>query len=332
MAADVRRSPRQFHICFRGRPRTSKSSKIHGNPRPPAAIATANVQGATNTTNVRGSPRRLPPAVFADFHGRPKRNNFHGHPRPSPGKYPTCDKYHGLPRKSAAIATAVSVHFVCFRGSFRRLVRGSPWVSVGMSTCVSRERVRGCPWMFTWVCRRVSAGVFAAVRWRLRLAVGAAVEVAVDIAVDIAMEINVPCGMASAMGLHGIPLLNAAFRGSPWEVRGSLWNIHGFPRKAVDMFVECREGRWTPPRSSAKHTNTVHPSQQVINHMHACGHPPTPTPIYGRVVRKQPSCCPRLSLDVTSSSLLLLLSGCCAVVLRMVFSCLCRPVSLCISN
>ena len=53
------------------------------------------------------------------------------------------------------------------------------------------------------------------------------------VAVEIAVEIT----MASAMGLHGIPLLAAAFRGahgmsvggSPWSVRGSPWSVRGSP-------------------------------------------------------------------------------------------------------
>ena len=43
-----------------------------------------------------------------------------------------------------------------------------------------------------------------------------AVEIAVKIAVDLAVEIAVEIAMASsAMGLHGVPLLAAAFRGGP---------------------------------------------------------------------------------------------------------------------
>ena len=82
-------------------------------------------------------------------------------------------------------------------------------------------------------------------------AVGAAVEIHLDIAVKTAM--------ASAIGLHGVPLLAAAFRGrtwnvrgSPWKVRGSPWSVRGCPWNAVDMAVECRGGPWTLPRWSAK--------------------------------------------------------------------------------
>ena len=52
-----------------------------------------------------------------------------------------------------------------------------------------------------------------------------AVEIAVEITVDLAAEITVEI---AAMGLHGAPLLAAAFRGSPWNVRGSPWeSSHG---------------------------------------------------------------------------------------------------------
>ena len=44
------------------------------------------------------------------------------------------------------------------------------------------------------------------------------VKIGVEIGVDLTMEIAVEITMASAMGLHGVPLLAAAFRGSPsWE-------------------------------------------------------------------------------------------------------------------
>ena len=83
-------------------------------------------------------------------------------------------------------------------------------------------------------------------------AAGAAVEIAVEIAV------------ASAMGLHGVPLLAAAFRespwnvrGRPWKVRGSPWIVRGCPWNAVDMAVECRGGPWTLPRCSAKKRKNV---------------------------------------------------------------------------
>ena len=48
---------------------------------------------------------------------------------------------------------------------------------------------------------------------------------AVEFAVDLAVEI----ALASAMRLHNAPLLAAAFRGSPWNVRGSQWSVHGCP-------------------------------------------------------------------------------------------------------
>ena len=55
------------------------------------------------------------------------------------------------------------------------------------------------------------------------------VKIGVEIGVDLTMEIAVEITMASAMGLHGVPLLAAAFCGSPWNVRGSPWSVHGSP-------------------------------------------------------------------------------------------------------
>ena len=90
-------------------------------------------------------------------------------------------------------------------------------------------------------------------------AVGAAVEIAVEIVVEICM--------ASTTRLHGVPLLAAAFRGSPWNVRGSSWkvrgspwSVRGCPRNAVDMAMEYRGAPRTLPRCSVKKTNKVHPS------------------------------------------------------------------------
>ena len=81
------------------------------------------------------------------------------------------------------------------------------------------------------------------------------------------MEIAV----VSAMGLHGVPLLAAAFRGSPWNVRGSPWKVRGSPWSvhdcswnAVDMAVECREGPWTLTRCSTEKTNNVRPSSEGV--------------------------------------------------------------------
>ena len=92
------------------------------------------------------------------------------------------------------------------------------------------------------------------------------------------METAVAYAMASVMGLHVVPLLVAAirgspwnFRGRPWEVRGSPWNIRGCPRNTVDMSVECRGGPWTLPRSSAKRQILCIPP-----HMAAKGAPPHP--------------------------------------------------------
>ena len=82
-----------------------------------------------------------------------------------------------------------------------------------------------------------------------------------EIAVDLAVEIAVEIAMASALGLRGVPLLAAAFRGSPWNVRGSpwsvcdsLWSVRGCPWNAVEIAVECRGGPWALPRCSAKKT------------------------------------------------------------------------------
>ena len=106
------------------------------------------------------------------------------------------------------------------------------------------------------------------------VAVGAAVDAAVGdrglpwYVVGAALEIAVEITMASAMGLHGVPLLAAAFSGSPWNVRGSPWkvrdspwSVRGCPWSAVDMAVECRGGPWAPSRYSAKKQNNVHTSQ-----------------------------------------------------------------------
>ena len=94
-----------------------------------------------------------------------------------------------------------------------------------------------------------------------------AVEIAVEIVVDHAVEIAVEITMASAMGLHGVPLLAAVFRGSPWNVHGSPWSVRGSPRSvrgcpwnAVEIAVECGGGPWALPRCSAKETNNVNPS------------------------------------------------------------------------
>ena len=97
------------------------------------------------------------------------------------------------------------------------------------------------------------------------VAVGAAVDAAVGdhglpryvggAAVEIAVEIT----MASAMGLHDVPLLAAAFNGSPWSVRGNPWrvrdypwSVRGCPWSDVDMAVEFRGGPWAPSRYSSK--------------------------------------------------------------------------------
>ena len=66
---------------------------------------------------------------------------------------------------------------------------------------------------------------------------------------NLAVEAAVKIAMASAMGLHVGPLLAAAFRGSPWnvrrsprKVRGGSWSVRGCPWNAVGMAVEYRGG------------------------------------------------------------------------------------------
>ena len=51
--------------------------------------------------------------------------------------------------------------------------------------------------------------------------IGDVVEIAGESAADLAVEIASEIAMASAMGLHDVPLLAAAFRRSPWDVCGS---------------------------------------------------------------------------------------------------------------
>ena len=88
---------------------------------------------------------------------------------------------------------------------------------------------------------------------------------------DLAVEIAVEIAMASAMGLHGVPLLAAAFRGSPWNVRGSPWSVRGSPWSvrgcpwnAVEIAVECHGGPWALPRCSAKKTKCAGIAQEVL--------------------------------------------------------------------
>ena len=90
------------------------------------------------------------------------------------------------------------------------------------------------------------------------------------VAVEISVEIAVEIAMASAMGLHGVPLLATAFRGSPWNARespwsvpGSPWSARGCPWNAVEIAVEGRGGPWALPRGFAEKTNNVHPSAVV---------------------------------------------------------------------
>ena len=64
---------------------------------------------------------------------------------------------------------------------------------------------------------------------------------------EVAANIAAEDAMASVMGLHGVPKLAAAFRGSTRTVPGrlcracgSLWGGSDFPRNAVDIAVAPR--------------------------------------------------------------------------------------------
>ena len=109
-------SPRQLPRQF---PRTSNRSNFHGHPRPSASIASAILRYEVASTEVRGSPRLLPPHV----------------PRFCPWQTPS---YQSCPRPSGPVAVSlgegVSVDLsMDVRGRFRGQVRG----------CFHR-RVRGC--------------------------------------------------------------------------------------------------------------------------------------------------------------------------------------------
>ena len=134
----------------------------------------ANIRRTTNTGYVRGSPRRLPRLFLRTWD------------------------------VSVGVSVAVSVDLCGYVHECCQ--RTSPYVfedvSVGISTGKG-YRVREC----FRVCPRVSAGVSAGDS----VAECAAVEVTEDIAVDIAMKFAVACVMSSDMGLHGVPLLAAAF-------------------------------------------------------------------------------------------------------------------------
>ena len=103
-------------------------------------------------------------------------------------------------------------------------------------------------------------------------------EIAVDLAVDLTVDLVVEIAMASAMGLHDVPLLAATFRGSPWNVRGtpwsvrgSPWSVRGCPWNSVEIAVERRGGPWALPRCSAKKKNNVHPLFFVVGRVFVCG-------------------------------------------------------------
>ena len=151
-------------------------------------------------------------------------------------------------------------------------------VSANKSVCVSVDLSMD---VFVGVVVGASVDVSVGDRGLPWYAAGAAIEIAVEIAVDLAVEIAVDFSVmiaveiatASATGLHGVALLAAAFRGSPWNVRGnpskvrdSPWSVRGCPWNAVDMAVECRGGPWTLSRCSAQKTNNVHSSTMLRGH------------------------------------------------------------------
>ena len=144
----------------------------------------------------------------------------------------------------------------------------TPWYQPWQPTEVRCQLLRHITWPPP--CRRHCRGSFRVPRPAV-LCRGClpwvAVEIAMEIAVDLAVEIAVEIVMASAMGVHGVPLIAAAFRaspwnvrGSPWSVRGSPWSVHGCPWNAVEKDVERRGGPWALPRCSVKKINNVHPS------------------------------------------------------------------------
>ena len=101
--------------------------------------------------------------------------------------------------------------------------------------------------------------------------VGAAVKIAVEIAVGLTVENVAEMVVGSVIGLHGVPLLTAAFFGSPWnvcgspwKVRGSPWSVRGCPWNAVDIAAESRGGPWTPPPCSAKQQLMYIPDRGVV--------------------------------------------------------------------
>ena len=177
--------------------------------------------------------------------------------------------HHGNPRVSTARATAFRctwrVHGKCHgcgNGTCRSSVRGNPR---GTNHGNPRKYPGNCHGIFHGHHHAVGiAVILSIVPWPAVVCHGCLPWVAVEINVEIAVEI----AMASAMSLHGVPLLVAAFRGSPWNIRGSPWgvhgspwSVHGCPWNAVEISVECRGGPWALPRCFAKKTNNVHPSR-----------------------------------------------------------------------
>ena len=139
-----------------------------------------------------------------------------------------------------------------------------------MSAAVAVGLAVGVPVDLLWLSADVSVdksvGVFVgmSVSVSVGFAVGASMDVsvgdrglpwyAVGAAVDLAVKIAAEVAMASAMGLHGVPLLAAAFRGSPWNVawkpvkaRESPWKVHG-----GGVFAVVRGTPWTWPRNTVE--------------------------------------------------------------------------------
>ena len=129
-------------------------------------------------------------------------------------------------------------------------------VSVGLSADVSVD-----------VSVHKSVGVAVGISVVPRLAVvcrGCLPWLAVEIAVDLAVEIAVEIAMSSAVGLHSVQLLAAAFRGSPWNP----WKPVDSPWIARGVFAVARGMSWK------------HPWNAVEAHEHCRGPPPTRQILY----------------------------------------------------
>ena len=156
------------------------------------------------------------------------------------------------------------------RGSCRGCPRAWPRVFPWVSAAVAVGFAMGVPVDLLWLSADVSVdksvGVFVgmSVGVSVGFAVGASMDLfvgdrglpwyAMGAAVDLAVKIAAEVAMASAMGLHGVPLLATAFRGSPWNVRGSPWNVRGSPWKVHgrEVFAVVRGTPWTWPRNAVE--------------------------------------------------------------------------------